>query len=532
MTTAYEAPGVYTTESLLPAPTSTPPASLTSVAGFIGEWWRGPSGFNGAQLITSWEQFVQIYGGFNPSTVPVLANPYLGYAVSQFFANGGAACYVARITSSTTPGSTATVTLKDSSATPQNTLSLTAGAVTQPANVGTWGNQLYVSVANRGGANSGRFDLTIYYGGSSLTNVVEQWIDLSMNPADPRYVLTILNSAAAGSQYVTATNLGDGATAPANTPAVVAVPTAFTGGVDSADPSSTDWENAVTFNNGTAPLDQVPGMLSINLPGQVTPAIIDAAIVYAASRPQSFLVADTASGLTSAGAVSYVQSLAPAQSEYVAVYYPWLNTVNPASASLQATILLPPGGAVLGQYATNDLANGVWKAPGGVGTAFANVVSAERRLSPMDLDVLNSNNVNALKTRSNKQVEIWGVRTLETGYSTRYVNIRRTLNYLEAQFTSLLEPFVFSANDSVTWSIIANQASQILSNLWTQGAFAGGSSSTAYYVTCNSTNNTPQTVAQGIINLTIGVALIYPAEFIALNLVQFQNSGLVAASIS
>ena len=60
----------------------------TSIAAFAGWANRGPT--NEALLVTSWFDFANQYGGFEEGS-------YLGYAVNQFFDNGGQQAYVVRI---------------------------------------------------------------------------------------------------------------------------------------------------------------------------------------------------------------------------------------------------------------------------------------------------------------------------------------------------------------------------------------------------------------------------------------------------
>jgi phage tail sheath protein FI len=172
-----------------------------------------------------------------------------------------------------------------------------------------------------------------------------------------------------------------------------------------------------------------------------------------------------------------------------------------------------------------DTTAGVWVAPAGLQTVLTNVVQAERPLAPSDMASLNLGNVNALRTRANGQVVIWGTRTMQAGYATLYVPIRRTLNYIESSLVHLLEFAVFQPNDQLLWTQISAICNNFLSGLYAQNAFPGQNASTSYYVTCDATNNTPQTISQGIVNTTIGVALLYPAEFISLLIAQFQSTG-------
>jgi phage tail sheath protein FI len=71
-------PGVYIEEISSGVHTITGVA--TSIAAFIGWAPQGPT--NKAVLVQSWSDFASQFGGLD-------ARSYLGYAVNQFFANGG-----------------------------------------------------------------------------------------------------------------------------------------------------------------------------------------------------------------------------------------------------------------------------------------------------------------------------------------------------------------------------------------------------------------------------------------------------------
>lgn len=522
--TTYGAPGVYSSVTLN-GPTPSPTTVSPSVAGFTGEHWRGPVGT--AVQCNSWSDFVRYFGGFNLSATPALANPYLAYEVYEYFANGGKTAWIQRIGCALSQGSAASVTLKDQAATPQNTITLTAGMFGIQSNVGTWGNNIYCSVtANPSGV--GRFNLNVYYGGVSVGQLVESWNSLSMTPSDSRYFVSILNSPSQGSAWVVATQLSDASPAPTNAPAAISS-AQFSGGIDAGDPSANDRIAAVT--SGTSAFDKVQGVLNYNMPGEVNPAVLSAAILYSQVRPFTFLVMDTPSGQTPAGAVSFLDSLSPV-SPNAALYYPWLVATNPSNPNIQSTILLPPGGFILGQMVSNDQARGVWFAAAGITTVLSNIVQAERLFTPSDLGTLNTNNVNALLTQPNGQVVIWGTRTMESGYANLFIPVQRTLNYIQASLTQQLQFAIFQPNDLVLWTNIAAVCTAFLDGLLAAGAFPSNQAASAFYVICDSTNNTPTSIGQGVVNVTIGVALVVPAEFIQLNIVQFQSSGATTVTVA
>jgi Bacteriophage tail sheath protein len=547
--TITSAPGVYVTEQLQ-ALQSPAQATSPSTACFVGEHYRGPTY---PVLITSWSQFVTYFGGFNPyfsasvyspnnpfSSSSIQPNPYLPFAVYEFFANGGQRCWVYRVVN-TNPGpagTSAAVNVVNNAATPQVSMTFTVGAFGLIGNPGAWGNGVSVQIATSS-AGSGSFSLSVLYQGS----LVENWPDLSILPTSPRYFITMMNSAQSGSQWVYAVN---------NDPLAVLPPQAatypFTGGSDPGGswttqaahqpPSPTDRSAAVTVGS---PLDNVPGMLNINLPGESTSTVLAALAAYTNNsaipgtfRPYTFAVIDPAQSMPVSGSGSIIAALGGASTLAVAscaVYYPWVSATDPSTASAQATVWLPPGGFVLGVYALTDKQRGPWKAAAGKTAVLQNVVGAEQRLSSSSLGLLNTNLIDALRTLSNGQVVIWGARTQLGTYPSKYVNIRRTLNYIESSLASLLDFAIFEDNDRLLWGNISNACNSFLGAIYSANGFAGDSAAQAYFVICDTTNNTPTTIQSGVVNTTVGVALEYPAEFLLLNVVQVQSTGTTTVTV-
>jgi phage tail sheath protein FI len=61
----------------------------------------------------------------------------------------------------------------------------------------------------------------------------------------------------------------------------------------------------------------------------------------------------------------------------------------------------------------------------------------------------------------------------------------------------------------------------MLAEFWRQGNLKGETAADAFYVTCNSSNNTAVSIDNGEVRIEVGVALQYPAEFIVINLSQW-----------
>jgi phage tail sheath protein FI len=498
MTTTKRA-GVYVSEFL--TPNATPETSSTSTCAFIGSHHRGPTE---ATLINSWTEFVSIYGGFPPvGTTP----SELPFSVYQFFSNGGRQAYICRVLG--TGAVTATVNLMDRAGTPLATLRADA------KNAGAWGNNLRVAVTD---GTTGRFNLLVYYGGTTAPFLVESFTDLSMIDTDPRYVETIVNSATAGSAYITVTDLDSATAAPGDTPAVQAG-TALTTGVDGAAASTAQLQAALTEN--TSPLDLVTGMLTINIPGETSTAVLATAATYASGRGDSIVIVDPVKGNTQAQASTYAASLTA--SSYLAVYYPWVLATDPSSSASGATRLQAPGGFVLGKIAENDAVRGVWKAPAGLGVKLNNALGLERKLTNTELDALNASNVNAIRHIPGSGIVVMGARTLATTAADKYVNVRRTLNYIKENAISLTGFAVFENNDQLLWNMVNARLTGFLTGLWQLGGLKGGSVDQAFYVKCDAELNTPQVIASGIVKVEIGVALQIPAEFVVIRIGQWEG---------
>src|ERR1700733_220961 len=86
----YTYPGVYIQEISSGVHTITGVA--TSIAAFIG--WSNTGPTDRAVLVQSWTDFQDQFGGLTSNS----GTPnYLGYAVNQFFGNGGSQAYIVRL---------------------------------------------------------------------------------------------------------------------------------------------------------------------------------------------------------------------------------------------------------------------------------------------------------------------------------------------------------------------------------------------------------------------------------------------------
>lgn len=507
----YQTPGVYISENLTPI-AATVSGGGNSNAVFVGTCAQGPIV---PTLVTSWSQFTALFGGFTGPT------NMLPYSVWMYFANGGRQAYIVRAVNANAVA--AAVTLKDITAgSPGNGLRVNAIAP------GVWGNQLNVAIAP--GTTADRFDLTVRYGGLTNTALVEKFPDVSNNPADSRYVVSLVNSPITGSHYINVTDL--------KVTTASWVYSSAADGLAGIDPAQlitgSDGTGTPDLVAATNTLDTVTGPLTVNLPGVSAPTsatILNSVIAYCENRGTAFLVIDGAqqpAGSTSSAIAGYYTGTvsggsALTASSCAALYGPWLIVNDPASAMPGAMRYLPPGGAVLGQYALTDATRGVQKAPAGAATALGGVLDLEARFNAADRDLLNGKNVNVIRTVPGSGFCIMGARTLKTGYPDRYVPVRRTLQMLRHDLSTITRFAIFEPNGPDLWLQINAIVTQYLTTLMQTGVLQGSTTAGAFYVQCDSTNNTVNTVNAGIVNLTVGVALQSPAEFIVITISQYEG---------
>ena len=117
-----------------------------------------------------------------------------------------------------------------------------------------------------------------------------------------------------------------------------------------------------------------------------------------------------------------------------------------------------------------------------------------------------------------------GGRTLDQRSADRYVGVRRSLSFIRSSLKNLMEYALFEANGPDLWADVTARVENFLGLYYQRGALRGAREPEAFYVVCNSTNNTAATVASGELHITVGVAVEYPAEFVLIDLVQHQES--------
>ncbi|PRC94371.1 phage tail sheath family protein [Solimicrobium silvestre] len=193
--------------------------------------------------------------------------------------------------------------------------------------------------------------------------------------------------------------------------------------------------------------------------------------------------------------------------------------------------ILPPSGAMAGVYTVNDNMAGVWNSP--ANTSIVGAVSLPINLSDsqqanLNVDAVSGKSINAIRSFPGQGILIWGARTLDgNSQDWRYLSVRRMMIFLEQSIKLAARSYVFEPNDANTWAAIKSTVDSFLTSVWKEGGLIGATPADAFNVSVGlGTTMTGDDVLNGILNVTVQVCVVHPAEFITITFQQVQaNSG-------
>ena len=177
-----------------------------------------------------------------------------------------------------------------------------------------------------------------------------------------------------------------------------------------------------------------------------------------------------------------------------------------------------------------DTARGVWNAPANI--ALNGVDSTALTINDDvqgDLNKpLDGKAINVVREFIGRGAVVWGARTLDGNSNDyRYVQVRRTLIYIEQSVKVAMRPFVFAANDGKTWVNVTSMIENFLQDLWAKGGLMGATAKEAFSVDCGlGSTMTARDVLEGYMIVRVLLQMIHPAEFIELTFKQkMQDAG-------
>ncbi|MEN6428234.1 MAG: phage tail sheath C-terminal domain-containing protein [Phycisphaerales bacterium] len=547
-------PGVYIEE--IPSGVRTIMGVATSITAFFGRAWRGP--VNKATTINSYADFERIFGG-------LWVESTLGYAVRDFYLNGGSQAIIVRLYHPETDAATGE---------PHKCKTkLAVGTATlEAAYEGSWGANLRATVdvdvsadvaARLGLTKADLFNLSVRdvgSGGASerFLNVsykdsprrIDKVLDAesrlvrwdSDSPLDPDSLPAAITDAADDDVTNAEKALKTAREATPQDPVVI---TAAETAVANAKKALTDNvsdglaltknddftpQNAETNKKGLYALEQadlfnllcIPPYLSA---GDVDVSLISDAAAYCEKRRAMLLVdshSDWKDKSTAKSKFTDATDYVGTRSKNAALFFPRLRQPNPLHDNQVEEFV--PCGAVAGLFARTDTQRGVWKAPAGLDATLVGVPGLSVALTDPENGELNPLGINCLRALPAAGRVVWGSRTLQgddrLASEWKYVPVRRLALFLEESLYRGTTWVVFEPNDEPLWAQIRLNLSAFMHDLFRQGAFQGTTPRDAYFVKCDKDTTTQNDINKGVVNILVGFAPLKPAEFVIIKIQQ------------
>jgi len=491
-------------------------------AAIIGPTVKGPVGV--PVTVTSYSDFVNYFGETEVVSNSGSFSYFTSITAYNYFQNGGETLLVTRVVSGTYAPATASIINA------ANQLAFTLATISEGDNMNT-GTVVDTNgaFANTSGSasihsvrfqivspntSSGTFNLYIRRGNDDNRSpaILETYTGLSMDPLSENYIskrigdykftqvfldgeatLQISGSYPNKSRYVRVASV--------NSP----TPQYFAGGVanpsyTSSIPVTTGSNATGSFMTGTGKLvagakfyDQITAgnIQGVNITNYtsaisllasandyqfnvlVTPglnwedhkATMSIALSNTENRGDSVYVMDL--GNYAASASQVINTAIGVNSSYGAAYYPWLQTLDPATKQY---VFVPASVMIPSVFAYNDSVAYPWFAPAGINRGgLSTVIRAASKLSQTTRDNLYIGKVNPIATFPGQGVVVYGQKTLQTQASALdRINVRRLMIALKRYIGQIANGLVFQQNNASTRNSFLAQVNPYLESVQQQ----------------------------------------------------------------
>jgi uncharacterized protein len=513
MPTSYMTPGVYVEE--MPSANRPIDGVGTSVAAFVGLAPAGP--LNQPMRISNWTQFARLYTDpANPDQGPFMDGAYLAHAVYGYFNNGGSVAWIVRVGSETAaePPRAALPAAADPSVEALRATALNGD-----------GEQVIVEIAEDTSSGEGKDGEPNYTVVVRRAEEREEYAGMSLRRGR-NSIATKINATSKLVRIEDRAALPDGRIAPGTY--TLAAPPAGSEVV-----AASHFAGDVARRTGLgalAAIDEItmlvmPDVMSLNGDGSDTRDLQRKMIDHCENAGNRMTILDAPVDLLPQEVLEWRRDSAGYDSKFAALYHPWVEVAHPVTGR---PLMVPPSGHMAGVWARVDSKRGVHKPPGN--EVLQGVNGLAFQISKAEQGELNRNGINCIRTFPNRPAVCWGVRTLSSDGESRYINVRRILNYVSESIMQGTQWAVFEPNDERLWTALTVSIRNFLNRVWRSGALFGTSATEAYFVKCDSETNPPELIEAGQVVCEIGIAPVKPAEFVIIRLSQFAGGGGTAAS--
>ncbi|QPF82489.1 phage tail sheath family protein [Bradyrhizobium genosp. L] len=549
-------PGVFIQE--IPSGVHAITGVATSVTAFIGRALRGPD--NEPIAVSSYGDFERIFGGLWTGST-------LGYAVRDFFQNGGTQAIVVRLYNDDV----------SADARPANSTLNVGNLHLEAADKGAWGANLRASTdtdvsadvaAQMDLASQDLFNLTVTEVDASENVVVrEDFRNLTIKdgpqrvdkvlqaqsqlvrwrgpwPPDPLPVIAAADDdVTKAERQLAAANAAIPPVQEDIDNARQALATATTA-IEASDgvlltlKDSFSPAEAQAAKHGLYALDKTDLFNLLCIPpytatDDVETGLVSIAASYCEQR-RAMLLVDSPSDwidvtIAQAKFTSTADDFVGTRSRNAALFFPRLRILDPLHNNQVEDFA--PSGAVAGVFARNDAATGVWKAPAGMDATLNGVSQLTTVITDAENAQLNQLGINCLRSFPAAGCVVWGARTLrgadQLADDYKYIPVRRTALFIEESLYRGLRWVAFEPNDERLWAQIRLNVGAFMQTLFRQGAFMGTSPNDAYFVKCDNTVTTQDDIDRGMVNVLVGFAPLKPAEFVVISIRQMAGQTAV-----
>ena len=221
----------------------------------------------------------------------------------------------------------------------------------------------------------------------------------------------------------------------------------------------------------------------------------------------------------------------PTSSAYLGIYYPSGLTTDLAGNS----VVVPASHAVLRTFLYNDNVGYPWFAPAGVHRGLVSNINdigyvntktgafVHNGINQGLRDTLYTLSINPITQLPGTGIVVWGQETKSGDTTARNrVNVVRLENYLRTIFNTIANSFLFEPNDTITRKSIATQIESSLHDLLSKRGVYD------FLVICDTSNNTPSTIANNQLYVDVAIEPMRDVEFIYIPIALY-NPGTVAS---
>lgn len=388
---------------------------------------------------------------------------------------------------------------------------------------GAYANAIEIEVRRPTSGAVAELDLAVIEDGTYR----ERFPNLSMNPAAPRYLETVVNDPRTGSALVRIVDQHL-----AGQPVLGVQVVRLAGGHDGLTGlTDADFIGSPAGKTGLYALDRVLDLSLLAVPGRATPTVHDAMLTYCETERAGavFAVLDPPEQQSAADIITYVERTAGLlnRSEFGAIYWPRVKILNPQKTVFGAAdqIIVAPSGILCGVYARTDAARpgGIYDPPAGTDKGQLLGVfgfDTNEVLEEKKRDLVYPKRINPLTTGPGMPRFIDGSRTLKGDGNFPYIAERRGVIFIEQ---SLKAGVQFARHKNNTEGLRAQVRRVFTAFLITQmnnGAFRSREPAKAFFVDVSDQLNTPSVIFAGQLLAKVGLATNKPAEFIVIRISQ------------